>query len=257
MASNPRALENHGEVSIVVTSRMSSTRLPGKALWPIADTPLLRRVVDQCRQSEAALSVFLVTSTEPSDRAIVEYCHAVGIDYYSGSLNDVIARILALAEERRLQALVRISGDSPLFDPALIDYGLHLFKRGNFDLVTNVQSRTFPKGQSVEVIRTDLLQKLASHQLTEAHREHVTSAVYQGLVPARIRNFTSEELAPEHFNAFAERGIDLACQNLSVDTLDDAAHVEKIIRSIHPMTPAQAGWVRCTEAHLQVAVEGK
>jgi len=48
--------------------------------------------------------------------------------------------------------IVRLSGDSPLLDPALVNQSVKLFRRGGWDLVTNVQIRSFPKGQSVEVV---------------------------------------------------------------------------------------------------------
>lgn len=245
------------EVPIVVTSRMNSSRLPGKALAPIAGEPLLARVVDQCRHSRESPCVVVATSDRPGDQPIIDLCQAIGVECFTGALQDLTSRLSDFVDTGQYPAVVRISGDSPVLDPALIDHGLRLFNGSNVDLVTNVWSRTFPKGQSVEVIRADLLRDLASRDLPLSHREHVTSAVYGGLVPARVRNFTVAELAPEYSKQVADRGIDLSFVNLSVDTLEDSSNLAQVIRSILPLTPVQAGWTQCAEALLQLAVEAR
>ena len=55
------------------------------------------------------------------------------------------------------KSFVRISADSPLIDPSLIDKAVTLFKKNRFDIVTNVFPRTFPKGFSVEVVNSKLI----------------------------------------------------------------------------------------------------
>ena len=55
---------------------------------------------------------------------------------------------------------VRVSGDSPMIDPKLIDKAIKISKKTKgHDIITNVFPRTFPKGQSVEVIKTFTLKK--------------------------------------------------------------------------------------------------
>ena len=67
------------------------------------------------------------------------------------------ARLVAAAERRNADAFVRISGDSPLLDPDLVTQAVGLFRSKVPDLVSNVVVRTFPKGQSVEVINTSTM----------------------------------------------------------------------------------------------------
>lgn len=244
-------------VPILVTSRMTSRRLPGKALCLVSGKPLLRWVFEAASASRLSSRVVVATSTDPTDQAIREWCQAEQVEFTAGSLQDVLKRLEVSATELSSDAIVRISGDSPLLDPLLIDYAIQLFRNDDVDVATNVQTRTFPKGQSVEVIRTDFLRQLASRRLSQSHREHVTSAVYAGVVPARVRNFTAKEQAPEFFTLVSQRGIQLASRNLSVDTVEDVASVDGVIRALQPMTPWQAGWVRCTESLMQVAAEGQ
>lgn len=245
------------DIPTLVLSRMTSRRLPGKALRPIVGKPLIRWVVDTCSASELASAVFVATSSDSSDEPIRKWCEAHDVDFCLGSLTGAVSRLADCASSLGAEAVVRISGDSPLLDPNLIDYAIHLYRTNDVDVVTNVRTRTFPKGQSVEVIRADLLRELASRRLSQSYREHVTSAVYEGIVPARVQNFTVEEQAPDFFNAISRRETNLASINLSVDTLEDVMNVKKVIRALSPITPAQAGWARCTEAYLHLAAEGQ
>ena len=66
-----------------------------------------------------------------------------------------------MAEE--FTAFVRVSGDSPLLDQRLVDRAVDIFMAEEPDIVTNIQARTFPRGQSVEVIRSDVF--LAAERL--------------------------------------------------------------------------------------------
>lgn len=254
----PKSVAGRGkwDIPVMVMSRMSSRRLPGKALCVLAEKPLIQWVVEAVEHCDETSSVFVATSDDPSDKRIRKWCNAARVEWIEGSLNDPLLRLTNAATSLGCESIVRISGDSPVLDPRLIDFAVRLFKAEPLDLVTNVQVRTFPKGQSVEVIRTALLQDLASRRLPWEHREHVTSAVYQGLVSARIRNFTSAEQAPEYVDTVQRRGIDLGEQNLSVDTSADAVHLDSVIRLLRPDTPAQAGWTRCTEVHLQATRYG-
>ena len=48
-----------------------------------------------------------------------------------------------------------------MIDPKLIDKAIKITKKiKEYDIITNVFPRTFPKGQSVEVIKTSTLKKV-------------------------------------------------------------------------------------------------
>lgn len=237
-------------IPVLVTSRMSSQRMPGKALHLISGRPLLEWVVSACQASRRASGIVVATSADALDEPIREWCRNQEIRFREGPLDDVLGRILGIAEMMCCDAVVRISGDSPLMDPVLIDYAIDLYCSGDFDLVTNVETRTFPRGQSVEVIRTGLLRELAQQALPSPYREHVTPAIYRGLVAAQMRNFTSQEVDVASAFRFSADKVDLPSVNLSVDTPKDVKCVEGVIRFLRPLLPSDAGWVACTQALL-------
>ncbi len=195
-------------------ARMSSERLPGKVLRDLAGRPLLGHLTDRLRSVASVDGFVLATSMSPTDDPIAAFADKEGLACYRGSLADVADRLLRAAEAHGFDAVVRINGDSPLMDPALVAKGVSLFREGGVDLVTNVFPRSFPKGQSVEVIATTLLTKIVAEASTE-DREHVTQYIYRNPDLCRIRNFSAD--------------MPRAALQLSVDTIDDFHRIERII----------------------------
>ena len=203
-------------IPIVVPARMNSQRLPGKPLRVIAGKPMLRWIADRLKTVEGSSGVVIATSHQPHDDSIAKWCDEEAVACYRGSLADVAGRLTGAAGARGATAFVRVSGDSPLIDPALVAHAIRLFELDEVDLVTNVQLRTFPKGLSVEVIRVAALENaLATHGNAEDH-EHVTTVLYRHPSLLRIINFTS--------------GAPLGDIQLSVDTEDDFRKVEWVLK---------------------------
>jgi spore coat polysaccharide biosynthesis protein SpsF len=194
---------------------MSSRRLPGKMLLPLAGRPVLGHVLDRLRRT--TLPVIVATSTHDDDDAIAEFCDAAYVPCHRGPLDDVVGRFAQVVEQRRLAGFVRVSGDSPLIDPTLVTRVATVLQESGdrYDLVTNVLPRSFPVGQSVEAMRAaPFLEGVP--RITEAEdREHVTRFFYRNLPPDRICRITRTQ--------------DVSHVRLVVDTSDDLAHVASIL----------------------------
>jgi spore coat polysaccharide biosynthesis protein SpsF len=224
---------------IIVFARMSSSRLPGKSLANLGDDVVLGYVVRSLRQVNRASGVTVATSEDASDDPIAEWCHQIGVDCFRGSLDDVAGRALAAAEMLDAAAFVRISGDSPLIDPALVDYAISLFHDMDCDLATNVFPRSFPRGQSVEVLRRSALDAAYKAGFSSSDKEHVTKAFYARPELYSIVNFTADDLGPSHSGAASDEG------DLVVDELSDLERCREIVSALHPRHPWQVGWRRC------------
>ena len=197
----------------VVQARYSSRRLPGKVLEQVAAKPLLGYLLERLARCSTLRGVVVATSVEESDDAIAHFCVERGIALYRGALADVLGRFVGVAQTLNLDALVRINGDSPLLDPAIVDRAVELFQEGEADLVTNVYPRSFPKGESVEVTSVAALRQAAEQTCDPLDREHVTRFFYQNAARFRIRNFKREPSvadiqlsvdSPEDFQMFAQ-----------------------------------------------------
>ncbi|HMX44283.1 MAG TPA: NTP transferase domain-containing protein, partial [Elusimicrobiota bacterium] len=165
-------------VEALVQARTSSRRLPGKVLRPLGGRPLVFRVVDRARAAAGLDGVAVVTSTDSSDDALAAACAREGVPLERGDLDHVARRLAEAAVRRGLDAFVRVNGDSPFLDPLLIGEAVRVFRAGAWDVVTNVFPRSFPPGQSVEVVRTAALEKAVGQMTDPADAEHVTRFFY-------------------------------------------------------------------------------
>ncbi len=205
------------KIVAIVQARMSSQRLPGKVLRPIAGKPLLQWVMECVAASQSLDGILLATSSEPSDDAVEQFAEAHGWVCFRGSLNNVAERFLLAAAFADADAVVRISGDSPLLDYKLIDRAIELFRQGSFDLVTNVKQRTFPSGASVEVFSTAILRRAVAGMESEFDREHVTPWFYRSK-DVRIAEFKHDP--------------DLSGDTLTVDTPADMEAMEQMLSGL-------------------------
>lgn len=177
----------------IIQARMSSTRLPGKVLLPLAGIPMLGRVHARLARASGLSCILVATSQTASDDALADYCHRHAIPCQRGSLDDVAGRLLTCAQMQGATAFLRISGDSPLIDPMIVDQAIALHAAHNADLTTNVQTRSFPKGQSVEIIRTAALASAFPLFRDAQDHEHVTRYFYAHPGQFRIHNMTCDE----------------------------------------------------------------
>lgn len=198
-----------------IQARMSSQRLPGKVLAEVEGKALLVYLIERLRLCLRVSDIAIVTSTAPEDAAVAACGERSGVKTYRGSLDDVLGRFLAAAEAFRADAFVRINGDSPLLAPDLVDRGIAEFEAGKYDLVTNAFPRSFPKGQSVEVVAVEALKSAALETRDLQDREHVTRFFYAHPDRFRIKNFAND--------------IDLSGIQMSVDTPGDLAAFRNLV----------------------------
>ncbi|HZP68484.1 MAG TPA: NTP transferase domain-containing protein [Pseudolabrys sp.] len=205
----------------VIQARVSSARLPGKVLRPLAGRPMLARLIDRLRTAERIGDIVVATSAGKDDDAIAGLCGELSVRCFRGPLDDVSERLALAAEDMHAEAFVRINGDSPLMCPGIVDAVVALYAKEDVDLATNVQTRTFPKGLSVEAIRLEALRR-AQKMMLPGEAEHVTAAFYRRARDFRITNFAS--------------GHDWGAIQMSVDTPADFTLMEAMFRQMGSST---------------------
>jgi spore coat polysaccharide biosynthesis protein SpsF len=204
-----------GPLAVVCQARMSSSRLPGKVLWPVAGRPALQYLVERLERATRPDLIVVATSVESSDDPIAAFCERLDLDCHRGPLEDVAERFREVVERWSLSAFVRVTGDSPLLDPRLVDHAVELYAEGGTGVVTNVFPSTFPSGQSVEVVGADAFRQAYELMETAYDHEHVTPYLYRHHERFGVRNFRAER--------------DLSGLDVSVDTSEDAALIDAIV----------------------------
>lgn len=201
-------------IGAFIQARMNSARLPGKVLAPICGKPLLAYVFERLERLKGLDFFVLVTSNRPTDDPLREFCREHGVAIHCGPLDDVAGRFIGAYLEHECSGLLRYCADSPFVDMALMAEAIALFRKGGWDLVTNIHPRTFPPGQSVEIIASDVLAG-AHCRMDSRQREHCTAYFYEKDATLRVCNITAPIKAPS--------------LNLSVDTADDLERAEAIV----------------------------
>lgn len=166
------------QIRAVIQARTGSTRLPGKVLRDLGGSPVLDRVVDAARAASGIDGVLVATSTAAGDDAVADRAARLGVGVVRGSEDDVLARFVQAADEHPCDAVVRLTADCPLLDPALIGLVAATWRAAPaHDYVATTLVRTLPRGLDVELATVSALRALAA-TATGHDRVHVTSGLY-------------------------------------------------------------------------------
>jgi len=210
--------------AIGIQARSSSKRFPRKTLQNLLGIPLIVWVLKGCEKT--GLPVWVLTSDESSDDDLAYISTRHGAKVFRGSLNNVFHRYKEFTETHGFSHVIRISGDSPLIASDVILRAVEVSSANETaDLVTNVFPRTFPKGQSVEIIRSVALKGRLESRMTESNFEHLTSYFYDHYTSFQIINI--------------ENNIDMSNINLCVDFRRDFNAIERFLRERDIFSPSE------------------
>ena len=200
---------------VIIQARYNSERLPGKVLKVLSKETILNRTINRISKSRKVSSITVATSVHNFDDPIEAHAKTLGVDVFRGDLEDVGSRLLQAAKSQNSKNFVRISADSPFIDWRILDYAINIFDLSTPDLVTNIFPRTFPKGQSIEIIKTNALAKICDESRSLEDKEHVTPYFYNHYQQFNLVSFTS--------------GQDCASSNHCIDTQEDFDRAENLV----------------------------
>lgn len=167
-------------VIALVQARVSSSRLPGKVLQHMAGRSMIEHVMRRVQSCPGLAEVVLCTSIDASDDPLASLAGALNWPLYRGSLDDVLERFAVAAHLYQADHVLRVTGDCPLWDPAVgaLVLSQHLafaFSR----LTTNspVELTGWPDGLDAEVFSREDLERAHASATSPRDREHVTLAM--------------------------------------------------------------------------------
>lgn len=198
----------------LIQARMGSSRFPGKVLEELSGRPMLWQVVNRVRRARNVDRVVVATTDQPDDDPIARLCANEGIGCFRGSEPDVLDRFYQAARANGADAVVRITADCPLIDPAVIDKVVARFDRGDCDYVCNTIRYTYPDGLDTEVFSFAALEKAWREANKPSEREHVTPYL-------RTDEFSTA-------NVESEAPVSPVRYRWTVDYPEDLAFVQKV-----------------------------
>ncbi|MHA7066778.1 cytidylyltransferase domain-containing protein [Azospirillum argentinense] len=214
-----------GRTGVIVAARTDSSRLPGKALLPLAGVPSILFLLRRLQGMKHAAAVILATTDRAVDNRLADMVSMEGVPVFRGACNDVAGRYVDAAAAFGFDRVVRVTGDCPLLDGATIDECLD--RAGGLedcDLATTKGS--YPVGIDCEIYLADRLAALHRQgRLSPEECEHVTLHFYRpGSFRIRRLQCPPEWISPE--------------RALTLDTPADYDALSRLInRAGRPDTP--------------------
>ncbi len=166
-------------IGFIILCRYNSRRLPGKILKKINGKPILQYIIERLQTAVNPDSIVIATSEEETDDPIESYCINNNINHFRGSLENVSGRFLACAEHYGFDFATRINGDNFFMDASTLKEMIKITRTGKYNFVSNLKGRTFPKGMSIEIVRTDFYKDKFQQFSLNDDFEHVTLNLYQ------------------------------------------------------------------------------
>lgn len=209
----------------ILQARMACSRLPGKAMAPLAGEPMVWRQIERLRRARGLSRIMVATSDQPCDDSFAGYLVSRGQGVFRGSATDLLDRFARCAEAMGPAThIVRIKGDAPFVDPILIDEAVRLAQRSGAAYVSNRQPRLHPEGLEVEIITTTALIAAAEQSRDPAAR----------VSPTAFIRANPDRFPVAHMTAPAR---DLSRWNWRVKTADDLAFARGVYDAMHSADP--------------------
>ena len=200
---------------------MGSSRLPEKIMLPVCGKPLFHYMINRVKQSKKLEKIIIATTNKPEDDVIVNFCKSEQIEYFRGSENDVLNRYFETAKKFSINTIVRLTADTPLIDPHVIDKVISVFQDNEFDFVSNFfpLPRTYPEGYNVEVFSIKTLRQANLEAIKPSDREHVTTYI---------------TMQPDIFKIYrVDYKNDYSKYRFTLDYDDDYKLIKKIFESLY------------------------
>jgi spore coat polysaccharide biosynthesis protein SpsF len=173
----------------IIFSRMTSSRLPGKAFADINGKSLIERVFSRTKEIKLIDHICIATSKHSEDDSIASFAINNGINLYRGSLNNVLERAVNASIKFKYDNILRVCGDRPFLDASLYDKMIYKHIHENSDLTTNIFPRSVPAGLTGEIIKLETLKEINENVTDPVDKEHVTRYIYNNSLKFKIYNY--------------------------------------------------------------------
>ena len=181
--------------AVIVQCRLSSSRLPSKAIKPLGDKPVLAWVLNSMKKVKA--DKYFVATDPESYPVLLPICKENGFECFAGDLNDVLKRFCDLIKTLKVETVIRATADNPFLFYEAAQASLEDFEEKNKGkkICDYLTYTGLPHGSGVEIFSAQSLLKAAEETDNPYDHEHVGPALYN-----HKENFNCEFIkAPSRF----------------------------------------------------------
>lgn len=180
------------KVVATIEGRMTSSRLPGKIMLPLAGRPVMAHMIERHRRSTLVDEVVVATTTNAADDPVVALCETMNCAYFRGSEDDVFARVAQAAEVHSAEFLLQGMADCPLVDWRHTDTCIALLASSGADVAGNEYPVTFPLGFNVRAYKFSTFSKAEKEDTDPAYREHAGYSIRSQPEKFKVVNWEAE-----------------------------------------------------------------
>jgi spore coat polysaccharide biosynthesis protein SpsF len=224
------------KVVLIIQARMSSTRLPEKSMMPLANKPLVYRMVERLKKCKKVDEIVIATSDQPEDKVLVDLANELGVSSFQGNLLDVRDRYLKAAEKSNADFVIRIPADNPMPDAneidKLIEFHLRNNPQGFSSNLAQVNNSGYLDGIGAEIFSTKLLKESVDRSNSDIVKEHVHRNFFDYSTQTPVDAFWCPIASPK-----APEGLRRPDIILDVNTMDDYTKIKRIYDHLYPQNP--------------------
>lgn len=184
------------KIGALIPIRLTSERLPGKALKEICGRPISWHLFDRVCASKYITDpkqVVVCTTDETESDPLVDSVRSYGCSVFRGHTDDIIARFHDAVDEFKFDAVIQADGDDPLSDTLYMDLEMDkLLQDPDLDIVV---SKGIPFGVATKAFRTSALNKVFSIYRTERND---TGFIYYMTKSGLFNVGTVDPVSPDH-----------------------------------------------------------
>lgn len=179
-------------IGVVILVRYNSSRLYGKALMKINGKPTLKYLIERLETLFNKNQIILATSKKSHDDPIEKFALSNKLRCYRGSLKNVALRFKTAGLLLNKKYVVRITGDSIFLDMKILKDLILTIDRKHF-LFSNRESKTYPIGQTIDIVDIDIYKEYFPLFSTKSDFEHVTSYFFENSSNFKIKNMYNKQ----------------------------------------------------------------
>lgn len=207
------------KIFAVIHARFNSQRLPGKVLRKFCGQRMLEFQITRVKKSKLIDKIIIATTKSKKDNDIVNLATKNNVNVFRGSSRDLVGRVYNSVKQDKPDIIIRVSGDNPLIDPAIIDMVIKKMLTNKYDHISTFHKPKFPYGVGCAAFNFKTLENTYKKAKKITDREHIE--------PYMLKNKTVKTL-------FLTAPTKLTCPEISVtiDTEDEFQKVERCAKKL-------------------------
>ncbi len=156
---------------VVVQARYNSSRLPGKALYPMAGMPMISFLLRRMKTAlPGTFGIVLATGRGHENDPLARWAESEGVAVFRGPEADVVQRFFLCLQAYPANAVVRVTGDNPLTCPELLIEHVRCLESEKAEYV---QFTNLPFGAGSDVFSPQCIRKIYEEASAPGEREHL------------------------------------------------------------------------------------